>query len=249
MKLNISFIIPTYNSAETIEKCLKSIKEQKLKNAEIIVIDDHSTDNTISIARNYADVLIVKEKRSGPAKSRNIGWKKSKGKLIVFVDSDVYLPKGFVKKLLPLLKKYDGVISDPSKNDSFDVSFEKWAEAANFLMIKKEILKSIGGYSEIFPYAMGEDSDLLIRLIKKGYKIRNQKMKYVHNVSYKPQINFLKVFFKHYLWIFVCNLKNFDVPRCRELLLVKIPMGMFGLLKKYKRLKQIKQTLNNLRRK
>jgi len=249
MKIEYSFVVPTYNSEKTIEKCLESIKEQGLKNSEIIVVDDCSKDKTLLKIRKYADVIIVKEKRSGPAKSRNLGWKISKGRIVIFVDSDVYLPKGFIRKLLPLLKKYDGIISDPSRNDSYDVSFENWAEPANFLMIKKEALKRIGGYSEIFPYAMGEDSDLLIRLLKSGYKIRNQKMKYIHDVSHKPRLNFLKIFFKGYLWVFVCNLKNFDVHRCRKLILVKIPLKLFCLFKKYKKLEQMRQALNRLKEK
>ncbi|MEM1577967.1 MAG: galactosyltransferase-related protein [Candidatus Pacearchaeota archaeon] len=63
-------------------------------------------------------------------------------------------------------------------SDSHDVTFERWEEAANFFVIKRKVLEKVGGYSELFPYAAGEDSDLLIRLLKKGYKIRNQKTTY-----------------------------------------------------------------------
>jgi len=242
MKIKYSFIIPTFNSSKTLEKCLKSIKQQKLKNSEIIVVDDCSTDNTVDIARRYADLIIIKEKRSGPAKSRNLGWKKSKGDILIFVDSDVYLGKTWAKEILPLLKKYDGVVSS-LKSESHDVTFEEWEEAANFFVIKRKVLEEVGGYSEIFPYAAGEDSDLLIRLLKKGYKIRNQKVSYIHDTSYKRyrKENIFKKFFKSYLWILVCNIKNIDVPRCRELLFIKIPLKCLGLLEKYKKYKEFRK--------
>jgi len=47
----ISVIVPTYNSSRTIEKCLKSIKNQTYQNIEIIVIDNNSSDNTLKIAK------------------------------------------------------------------------------------------------------------------------------------------------------------------------------------------------------
>jgi glycosyltransferase involved in cell wall biosynthesis len=241
MKIKYSFVIPSFNSSKTIERCLKSIKHQKIKNNEIIVVDDCSTDNTIEIARRYADLIIIKDKRSGPAKSRNLGWKMSKGDIIIFIDSDVYLGKNWAKEILPLLKKYDGVVSS-LKSNSHDVTFEEWEEAVNFFVIKRKVLEKVGGYSEIFPYAAGEDSDLLIRILKKGYKIRNHKVNYIHDTSHKRyrKDNILKKFYKVYFWILVCNLKNIDVPRCREFLFLKIPLKCMGLLEKYKMFKKRK---------
>ncbi|MEM1577966.1 MAG: glycosyltransferase family A protein [Candidatus Pacearchaeota archaeon] len=90
-KIKYSFIVPTFNSEKTIKNCLSSIKKQKLKNSEIIVVDDCSTDKTVKIAKKYAQKIIIKEKRSGPAKSRNLGWKIAEGDVCIFVDSDVYL--------------------------------------------------------------------------------------------------------------------------------------------------------------
>jgi probable beta-1,3-galactosyltransferase len=49
----VSVIIPTYNSSRTLEKCLKSIKNQTYKNIEIIVVDNNSIDNTKEIAKKY----------------------------------------------------------------------------------------------------------------------------------------------------------------------------------------------------
>lgn len=242
MNVEYSFVVPTYNSERTIEKCLRSIKNQKVKGSELIVVDDSSTDRTIQIAKKYANETILKEKRSGPAKSRNMGWKKSKGKIIIFVDSDVYLGKGWKKEIFPLLKNYDGVISKLGYR-SHNVSSQEWGEAANFFVIKKSILEKVKGYSEIFPYAMGEDSDLLIRILKKGYKIRNKKSNYLHDPSIKKYVekNIFKKIYRTYFWILVCNLKNIDFPRCREFIFIKIPLKIIGKLEKYKELKRKKK--------
>lgn len=261
--LKFTFVIPTYNSSRTIEECLKSIKQQKLKNSEIIVVDDCSTDNTIKIAKNYADFVIVKEKRSGPAKSRNLGWKMASGDIIVFIDSDIYLPKNFIDKILPLLHKYDVIISDlplfKRLDDIFsglckiighDVSLKEWAEPANITIIKRKVLEKVGGYSEIFPYAIGEDSELLIRILKKGYRVRNQRIEYVHDkskVKIRKMKNIFQEFFKGLFWMLLCNLKHLDAPRCREFIFLKLPLKLCGLLNKYKEIKAKRKKLEFLK--
>jgi glycosyltransferase involved in cell wall biosynthesis len=56
----VSVIIPTKNSAKTIEKCLKSVKDQTYKNIEIIVVDNFSTDGTYEIAKKYTEKVYQK---------------------------------------------------------------------------------------------------------------------------------------------------------------------------------------------
>ena len=89
----ITIIIPTYNRGEFIGRCLRSISSQSFKNYEIIVIDNHSTDNTESIVKSFSNLPInyfIVENKNNIARSRNFGIKKSKGYIIAFLDSDDY---------------------------------------------------------------------------------------------------------------------------------------------------------------
>lgn len=91
--IKYSVIVPTYNSSQTIEKCLDSILNQFDENIEVVVIDDHSKDNTCDIVSSYGHKvkLIRKTKNEGPSIARNIGIASCRGDYIVFIDSDDYI--------------------------------------------------------------------------------------------------------------------------------------------------------------
>ncbi len=107
----ISVIVPTYNSAQTINRCINSIRNQSYKNIEIIIVNDGSTDDTLYRLLNLADtdnrIKIYNIKNSGVSKARNIGIEKAKGEYVMFVDSDDYIEEKMVDKLLDMRKKYN----------------------------------------------------------------------------------------------------------------------------------------------
>ena len=88
----ISVIVPVYNTAKYLEQCLRSIAMQTFGNFETVIIDDGSTDNSLSIAQTFAEsdsrFKVLTQKNSGPSSARNKGLKVASGKWIVFVDSD-----------------------------------------------------------------------------------------------------------------------------------------------------------------
>ncbi len=104
MKIDVSIIIPVYNSQNYIERCLKSIIEQTYKNFEVIIIDDGSTDNSSNICNKYCKKDLrfkyFYKKNGGVSSARNYGLKVSKGIFISFIDSDDYLEKDFLKILI-----------------------------------------------------------------------------------------------------------------------------------------------------
>jgi glycosyltransferase involved in cell wall biosynthesis len=93
----ITFIIPFLNSEKTIKSCIDSVRLQVLPenwNAEIIVVDNGSSDRSILIIKeNFPDISLLFETIPGPGNARNLGLKKSRGTLIAFIDSDVQLEK------------------------------------------------------------------------------------------------------------------------------------------------------------
>lgn len=89
--MDLSIVIPSYNTKELLEDCLQSIKEAKTKvSLEIIVVDNASSDSSIEMVRKKFGEVIVIENRvnKGFAQAVNQGWKKAKGKYILFLNSD-----------------------------------------------------------------------------------------------------------------------------------------------------------------
>ena len=91
----ISVVIPTFNSSSTIQRALDSVAAQTLLPAEIIVVDNASTDDTVEIIRQFAkqhlDIrcsIEVLTQNLGPGAARNHGWDRASGDLIAFLDSD-----------------------------------------------------------------------------------------------------------------------------------------------------------------
>lgn len=100
----ISIIVPAYNVAPWLPRCLDSILAQTHTNLEVLVVDDGSKDDTSQILRDYAAIdsricPIFKE-NGGVAKARNTAMAKANGAYFMFVDSDDYLPADAVQVLL-----------------------------------------------------------------------------------------------------------------------------------------------------
>jgi len=106
----LSIIIPVYNVEKYIKRCLDSILCQKVKNYEIILVDDGSTDNSGTIcdayAQNKKNVICIHKPNGGLSDARNIGLKYCKGKYVWFVDSDDYIAENALVYLDKLLSEY-----------------------------------------------------------------------------------------------------------------------------------------------
>ncbi len=90
----VSIIVPTYNSRKTISACLKSIADQSYSSYEIIIVDNHSDDETLKIAGRFSVTAI--RQRGTPAFARNVGISYSKGKYVLLLDSDQILSQNVI---------------------------------------------------------------------------------------------------------------------------------------------------------
>lgn len=103
MKPDVSIIIPVYNVDAYIEKCLNSIVVQTLKNIEIIVVDDGSTDKSREIIKQFElkdkRIKVIHQKNMGVSEARNNGLKIARGKYIGFVDSDDYIDQDMYESM------------------------------------------------------------------------------------------------------------------------------------------------------
>lgn len=113
--MKVSIVIPTYNVEKYIARCLDSVINQTLKEIEIIVVDDKSTDNTLSIVKDYASrdnriKVIELFENQGVSVARNTGIDLSTGEYIGFIDPDDYVDLDFYEKLYARTKDSDADI-------------------------------------------------------------------------------------------------------------------------------------------
>lgn len=198
----LSIIIPTHNSQNTINNLLLSIHTSQFTNfdnIEVLVVDDGSTDKTRHQVRKLEEKLKFKlvlhplRKNLGPAKARNYGVKKAKGKYVLFLDSDVVLAKSTLRYAYQLtkdkkIKAFTGIWHYQQKTKKFFPNFkamrdwvywfierEKYARyylfSTRIAGIEKKLFQSIGGFDQTFPEPTVEDIELTYRIEKKS-KIR-----------------------------------------------------------------------------
>ena len=105
----VSVIVPIYNTSAYLDNCISSILKQDYSNLEIILVNDGSTDDSLSICKKYASndsrISIIDSQNYGVSHARNLGLQGSRGKYICFVDSDDYVMHDYVSYLTDLIKK------------------------------------------------------------------------------------------------------------------------------------------------
>src|SRR5690554_7749965 len=92
MATTFSIIIPVYNSSVYLNNCIDSIVKQSYNDFELILIDDGSTDNSLSLCLNWQQkddrIQVHRQENKGQGSARNVGLSRAKGKYILFIDSD-----------------------------------------------------------------------------------------------------------------------------------------------------------------
>ena len=114
----ISVIIPVYNVEPYLRQCVDSVLSQTYKNIEIILVDDGSTDSSNIIcdeyARKHGNIKVIHKKNAGLSEARNSGLDVSNGSYIAFIDSDDWISKDNLEKMITEIKTQDSdfVFSD-----------------------------------------------------------------------------------------------------------------------------------------
>jgi glycosyltransferase involved in cell wall biosynthesis len=107
----ISIIIPLFNAENYISDCIKSIFSQTSDKYELIIIDDGSTDSSISkcadLIRDKKNAHLLQQKNSGPNMARNLGLTYARGEYVVFIDADDIIESNTVEKMLDAIEKYN----------------------------------------------------------------------------------------------------------------------------------------------
>lgn len=184
----VSVIIPTYNRANDLQRCLESLINQSYKNFEVLVCDDGSTDHTEEIVKKFESKLTIQYIKDvnfgGPAKPRNNGIKKAKGNVIAFLDSDDWWYPNKLEVSVNYLNEYDLVhhnldiyvnINKPKdiargrafKGDILkDLIINGNGIVNSSVLVKKTIVDLVGEITENKNLIAVEDNDYWIRIAK-----------------------------------------------------------------------------------
>ena len=192
--MKFSIILPTYNRASTfLKQAIDSVVSQSYENWELIIIDNNSTDNTDELIKSFHNEKIKTYKidnHGNIARSRNLGIKKSNGDYIALIDSDDFWEKD---KLLHSYKHFKNSKTDgfchseywlypsgcqeirhygPNQNFLYSNLLERGnCLSLSAIVLSKDILIKVGGFSENDSFITAEDYDLWLRLAKINSKM------------------------------------------------------------------------------
>ena len=194
--VTITFNLIKNNRDKTIIECLDSVKNQTYENIEHIIIDGNSTDRTLELIKEYDKenkLKIFSEKDSGIYDAMNKGLKQSKGKYIVYLNSDdFYCRTNAVEEAVMLMEKNKldylfgdaKALTEEKKEATLIADINNLPYAMNYchqtLFVKSEIMKDLGGF-DLKKYKVSADSDVMIKLYIQKYKygvLRNPYITY-----------------------------------------------------------------------
>ena len=194
--MKLAFVIPAYNEEALIGKCLESVVAEIARSgadAEIIVVNNASTDRTGEIARSFPSVRVVDEPKKGLVHARDAGFAASAGaELVANIDSDTIVPVGWLDTVLSEFSKDSKLVCLSGPYIYYDMSFWNRAlvnmfygltyliyvlnrfilrvgsvvQGGNFVF-KREAWARVGGYDRSIEF-FGEDTDVAVRLSKVG---------------------------------------------------------------------------------
>ncbi len=188
----VSVIVPVFNAAGYIERCLEALIASTYPSFEIIVVDDCSTDNSEAIARQNEVTVLQLSSQSGPAAARNFGALHARGEIILFIDSDVIVQRETIAlavnnfqnnpEIVAVFGSYDDKPQEKNFMSQYRNLFHHFnhqhsdTEAHTFWAgcgaIRKEIFKEMDGFNQKrYTKPSIEDIELGNRIHKKGYRI------------------------------------------------------------------------------
>ncbi len=212
-------VIPSYNSAETLERTLEALCGQDdIEDAEIIVVDDGSTDDTAQRTKKFPARYFYKS-NGGPASARNLGIERAQGGIVLFIDSDCTPRKGWLSNMTQPFE--DSEIAGVkgiyfTRQRGLVARFVQLEFEERYLMLsrresidfvdsysaafRRDALLKVGGFDQSFPKADNEDVDLSYKLARAGFKMVFQPRAVVEHIHPDRLVKYLKVKFNRGFW-------------------------------------------------
>lgn len=230
--IDFSIVIPTYNQADLLLRCLKSVRKQTFSNWEAIIINNRSTDNTLEVISSFQEKrfkLLNYTNKGIIASSRNLGIKYAKGKYISFLDSDDFWYENKLEEVYAVISKdYDlvchaeawinekkfvkNVVYGPeSKASYYHLLFFGNTFSTSAVTVRASYLRLFNGFNESRKITGVEDYELWLRIMKNNPRIyfiqEALGVYYLHRASTSRSI--YRQFYSE-LSVLNLNFSNFD---------------------------------------
>lgn len=209
----VSVLIPAYNAEKTIDRCMDSILSQTYQNIEVIIVNDGSTDNTLSILSDYAEkdkrIIIYNQPNKGVSAARNICLKNANGEYILYVDADDWIESNMIQRMVELINDADIVFCESDHAETSEqveyienIKIEHWDQRQQMLefmkhkrmtgmlwnkLIRRNLTEGVQ-FNEKTGY--GEDAEFLWEILKKSKMLIFSNEKLYHHVLDQNSISY-----------------------------------------------------------
>ncbi len=193
--MDLAFVIPAYNEEALISNCLASVLKEVERSgctAEIVVVNNASSDNTKQIAQSYPGVTVVDESQKGLVHARHAGFEATSAELVANIDADTQLPEGWITTVLSAFEKTPELVAISGPYIYHDMAWHNrvmvrgfyyisfliylinrfvlrvgsMVQGGNFVL-RRSAWDKAGGFDRSISF-YGEDTDVAIRLSKIG---------------------------------------------------------------------------------
>jgi glycosyltransferase involved in cell wall biosynthesis len=192
--MKYSIIVPVFNRPDEVDELLESLCHQEVKDFEVIIVEDGSKKPCKDVCDKYADILDLHyyfKENSGPGQTRNYGAERANGEWLIVLDSDVVLPKDYLRNVESGMRNEDAFGGPDASHPAFTpiqkaisysmTSFfttggirggkgkklDKFFPRSYNMGIRREVYQELGGFTKM---RFGEDIDFSYRIVEAGYK-------------------------------------------------------------------------------
>jgi len=225
---SVSIVIPTYNGASRIGRCLDALLSQTAgRDVEILVVNDGSTDSTAQLGSLYPTVRVISQTNAGPAMARNRGALEARGVFLLFTDDDCVPTPEWLDAMLepfhdPAVVGAKGVYRTHQRSlvaRFVQVEYEdKYALMAGLpridfidtysaAFVRARFLE-MGGYDTAFPVACAEDVELSYRMSARNWTMKFAPRAIVYHTHPDTLAKYLKKKYKFAFWRVLAVRKN-----------------------------------------
>lgn len=201
----LSAIVLVYNGLPYLEECINSLVNQTLENLEILLINDASTDDSLSVCKKFEKMydnvrLIDKEKNEGLATSANLGISLARGEYVILVDNDDIIPSYAYEKLYNKAKEVNADVCTGKANFLIGQSQFEFDFRENFVWRKEQVIEDVNDFPELF-----EDAYYWNKIIRKDLLIE-------HDIKLPIGMIYADRYFSHMVYVY--SNKIAIIPDC-----------------------------------
>jgi glycosyltransferase involved in cell wall biosynthesis len=225
---SVSIIIPTFNGASRIGNCLDALLQQVTgRDAEILVVNDGSTDNTADVVERYSGIRLITQANAGPAAARNRGALEARGTIILFTDDDCVPMPDWLDAMIepfedPEVVGLRGVYRTHQKRLAarfvqieYEDRYRLMADLPSIDFVdtysaafRRDRFLEMTGYDLSFPVACAEDIELSYRMSARGWKMKFAPAAIVYHTHPDTLWRYLKKKYKFAFWRVFAVRKN-----------------------------------------